>query len=139
MHCNYGHGLSAADIDNLNVVSSIEALRSTWLYELWYQQGFANGAVDLRLGQLGADQEFLITQHGGWFVNAAFGWPTLPSVDLPAGGPSVPLATPGVRLRVKPLPIPCDRARRGFQRRPCGSGPGQSSAARLVRHAVPNG
>jgi hypothetical protein len=25
-----------------------------------------NGAVDLRVGQLGADQEFMITQYGSW-------------------------------------------------------------------------
>jgi porin len=99
---HYGAGLSARDIDNLNIVSSVEALRSTYLYELWYQQSVLNGAVDLRVGQLGADQEFLITQYGGWFVNSAFGWPTLPSVDLPSGGPAAPLATPGLRLRVRP-------------------------------------
>ena len=98
---NYGHGPSASNIDNLNLVSSVEALRSAWLFELWYQQAFLGGAVDVRLGQLGADQEFMITRYGNWFTNAAFGWPTLPSVDLPAGGPSVPLATPAVRLRMK--------------------------------------
>ena len=100
---NYGHGLSAGNVDNLNLISSIEARRSAWLFELWYQQSFMGGAVDVRLGQLAADQEFIITQYGNWFVNAAFGWPTLPSVDLPAGGPAAPLATPGVRLRAKPL------------------------------------
>jgi porin len=99
---NYGHGPSASHIDNLNLVSSIEAIRSAWLFELWYQQSFFGGAADVRLGQLAADQEFMITQYGSWFVNMAFGWPTLPSVDLPAGGPSAPLATPGVRLRVRP-------------------------------------
>jgi porin len=34
---NYGHGPSASAIDNLNLVSSIEAIRSAWLFELWYQ------------------------------------------------------------------------------------------------------
>ena len=99
---NYGHGLSASNINNLNLVSSIEARRSAWLFELWYQQSFLGTAVDVRLGQLAADQEFMVTQYGNWFVNTAFGWPTLPSVNLPAGGPAAPLATPGIRLRVKP-------------------------------------
>jgi len=67
----YGRGLSVNDIDNLNLVSSIEARRSAWLFELWYQQGFLGGAADLRVGQLAADQEFMITQNGNWFVNAA--------------------------------------------------------------------
>jgi porin len=54
------------------------------------------------VGQLAADQEFMITQYGGLFINSGFGWPTLPAVDLPAGGPAYPFATPGVRLRVLP-------------------------------------
>jgi porin len=99
---NYGHGPSASKIDNLNLVSSIEAIRSAWLFELWYQQSFFGGAADVRLGQLAADQEFMITQNGSWFVNMAFTWPTLPSVNLPAGGPAAPLATPGLRVRVRP-------------------------------------
>jgi len=99
---NYGRGLSASNVDNLNLISSIEARRSAWLFELWYQQAFLGGAVDVRLGQLAADQEFMVTKYGNWFVNAAFGWPTLTSADLPAGGPSAPLATPGLRLRMKP-------------------------------------
>ena len=99
---NYGHGPSASKIDNLNLVSSIEALRSAWLFELWYQQSLFGGTADLRLGQLAAAEEFMISTYANWLVNAAFGWPTLPSVNLPAGGPNLPLATPGVRLRVKP-------------------------------------
>jgi len=99
---NVGHGISASNIDNLNLVSNVEAIRSAWLYELWYQQSFLGGGVDVRLGQIAADQEFMLTNYGGWFVNAAFGWPTLPALDLPSGGPSLPLATPGMRLRAKP-------------------------------------
>jgi porin len=41
---NYGHGPSASKIDSLNLVSSIEAIRSAWLFELWYQQSFFGGA-----------------------------------------------------------------------------------------------
>jgi porin len=98
----YGHGVSASKIDNLSLVSNIEATRSARLFELWYQQSLFGGAADVRLGQLAADQEFIITRYGAWFINSAFGWPTLPSIDLPAGGPQYPLATPGIRLRVKP-------------------------------------
>jgi porin len=98
----YGHGISAAKIDNLSLVSNIEATRSARLFELWYQQSLIGGAVDVRLGQLAADQEFIITRYGAWFINSAFGWPTLPSIDLPSGGPQYPLATPGIRVRVKP-------------------------------------
>jgi porin len=97
-----GHGLSLNNIDNLQTVSTIEALPSARLFELWYQQSFLGGKFDIRVGQLAADQEFIISQYAGLFINSGFGWPTLPAVDLPAGGPAYPLSTPGVRLRVAP-------------------------------------
>ncbi len=98
----HGRGLSTNDIDNLQVVSTIEADRATRLFELWYQQSFLGGKLDIRAGQLAADQEFMISQYATLFVNSGFGWPTLPAIDLPAGGPAYPLATPGVRLRALP-------------------------------------
>ncbi|MBV8871045.1 MAG: carbohydrate porin, partial [Acetobacteraceae bacterium] len=97
-----GRGLTTNNIDNLQLVSSIEADPATRLFEAWYQQSFLGGKLDIRLGQLAADQEFMITQYGEVFINETFGWPALPGVDLPAGGPSYPLATPGVRLRALP-------------------------------------
>jgi len=36
------------------------------------------------------------------FVNTMFGWPMLPSADLPGGGPAYPLSALGVRLRARP-------------------------------------
>jgi porin len=76
----YGHGISSSKIDNLSLVSNIEATRSARMFELWYQQSLFGGAADVRLGQLSADQEFIITRYGAWFINSAFGWPTLPSI-----------------------------------------------------------
>ena len=99
-----GHGLSLNNVDNLQTISSIEALPSTRLFELWYQQAFFNGKFDIRVGELAADQEFMISTYGTLFVNSGFGFPTLPAVVLPAGGPAYPLATPGVRFRLVPTP-----------------------------------
>ena len=96
----HGRGLSGNDIGDLNNVSSIEATRGTKLFEWWYQQSFAGGKVDVRIGQLAADQEFLLSQYSGGFLNStSFGWPELPSADVPSSGPIYPLATPGVRAR----------------------------------------
>ncbi len=119
----YGHGISASNIDNLSLVSNIEATRSARLFELWYQQSLLGGPVDVRLGQLAADQEFIITRYGAWLINSAFGWPTLPSIDLPAGGPEYPLATPGIRLRVKPAE-PLTLLFAAFNGNPAGPGLG---------------
>jgi porin len=120
---NYGHGISASKIDNLSLVSNVEATRSARLFKLWYQQSLFGGVVDVRLGQLAADEEFIITRYGAWFINAAFGWPTLPTVDLPAGGPAFPLATPGIRLRVKPAE-PLTLLLAAFNGNPAGPGLG---------------
>ena len=98
----HGRGLSTNAIDNLNVVSNIEADRSIRLFELWYGQSFRGGKVDLKIGQQSADLEFIVSLYGGLFVNSSFGWPTLAAVDLPSGGPAFPLGTPGIRLRVQP-------------------------------------
>ncbi len=96
----HGRGLSADNIGNLNLTSSIEAARTTRLSELWYEQHFDNWRV--RIGQQTIGTEFLNPESARLFVNATFGWPTLPSVNLPSGGPAYPLGTPAVRLRVDP-------------------------------------
>ncbi len=53
----------------------------------------------MRIGQEGADDELMITQYGGLFVNSSFGLPSMAAVNLPSGGPAYPLATPFARLK----------------------------------------
>lgn len=98
----HGRGLSADNLHNLNVVSGIEAQRTTRLFELWYEQSLFGDKASVRIGQMAADQEFITTQYGGLFINSGFGWPTLAASDLLEGGPAYPLATPGVRFKVQP-------------------------------------
>jgi hypothetical protein len=47
-------------------------------------------------------QELMVSQLATPFMNATFGWPVLPSVDMRADGPACPLSSLGVRLRAKP-------------------------------------
>jgi len=99
----HGRGLSLNNLgNNLNTVSGLEALRGTLLFELWYEQVLFDKRLAVRVGQFAADQEFMISQYGGLFLNHTFGWSTFPSADLPSSGPSYPLATPGVRLKYVP-------------------------------------
>ena len=98
----HGRGLSTNNVDNLNVVSGIEADRATRLFELWVQQTLADGRLDVKLGQQSADLEFAISQYGSLLINAGFGWSTLAALDLPAGGPAYPLGALGVRVRARP-------------------------------------
>jgi len=101
----HGRGLSTNNIGNLQTVSSLEATRSTRLFELWYQQSFLEGKVDLRLGQQSADLEFDVSSYAGLFINSNYGWSTLFTVNLPSGGAAYPLATPAARLGVKADPL----------------------------------
>ena len=101
----HGRSLSADALgNNLETVSSLEARRGTLLFELWYEQALLHNQLAIRVGQIAADQEFLISQYAGLFTNETFGWSALPSTDLPSGGPVYPLAAPGVRVRYAPRP-----------------------------------
>lgn len=98
----HGRGLSRYYLGNLMAVSDIEASPTTRLDELWIEQKLFDGKVALRVGQLAADAEFLISEHAFMFVNGSFGWPEITAANLPSGGPAYPLATPGVRLQLAP-------------------------------------
>ncbi|CAB3749013.1 carbohydrate porin [Paraburkholderia humisilvae] len=95
----HGRNLSADRLGTLNTASGIEAEGATRLWELWYQQSFLNKRVDVKVGQQSLDQEFMTTQYGATFINTMFGWPALPTYDMPGGGPAYPLSALGVRVR----------------------------------------
>jgi porin len=95
----HGRNLSADNLDNLQTASGIEANRATRLWELWYDQAFLGGKADVKIGQQSIDQEFIVSQYSGLFVNTMMGWPMVPSADLYSGGPAYPLSSPGIRLR----------------------------------------
>jgi porin len=99
----HGHGLSRYDLSNLATVSGIEALSSSRLFELYLDQKLFDDKVSVRVGQLAADSEFIVSQYGGLFVNATFGWPTITATNLPSGGPAYPLATPAIRVKYAPF------------------------------------
>ena len=103
----HGRSLSADNLGTLQTASGIEADRSTRLWELWYQQKFLEeDRLDVKIGQQSLDQEFMVSQNALLFVNTMFGWPMLPSADLPGGGPAYPLSAPGIRFRVRPIDSP---------------------------------
>ncbi len=96
----HGRDLSSDNLDTLQTASGIEADRSTRLWELWYQQKFLDeDRLDIKVGQQSLDQEFMVSQNALLFVNTMFGWPMLPSADLPGGGPAYPLSALGIRAR----------------------------------------
>jgi porin len=98
----HGSNLSQRNLLTLQSASGIEADDTTRVWELWYQQSLLSGKVDVRVGQQSLDQEFMVSQYAGSFMNNTFGWPILPAVDMPAGGPAYPLSSLGVRVRATP-------------------------------------
>jgi porin len=97
----HGDGLSRTNLRNYFVVSGIEALPTVRLYEAYLEQKFFNDKWSIRAGQLAADSEFIASKYTDVFTNSSLGWPAITSIDLPAGGPSPPLAAVGARLSAK--------------------------------------
>jgi porin len=100
----HGSNLSATNLQTIQTASGIEADPSLRLWEVWYQQKFLEeDQMDIRVGQQSLDQEFMNSQNASYFVNTMFGWPVVPSYDLPGGGPAYPLSALGVRIRWRPV------------------------------------
>jgi porin len=98
----HGNSITAANIGALMPVSNLEATPATRLFELWLEQHMFDDKLAVKVGQLAADAEFIISEGGGYFLNGTWGWPSITAADLPSGGPAYPLATPGVRVAVTP-------------------------------------
>jgi porin len=97
----YGGELNADDLLVLQTLSDIDAPVGVRLWELWYQQKLGD-KFDVKIGEQSLDEEFIIAPSGNsLFINGVSGWPGLPTVDLPGGGPAYPLAGLGVRGRVQ--------------------------------------
>ena len=97
-----GHGLSQYYLGNLLTVTSVEAPAQTRLGELWLQQSLFGDVLAVKVGQILADQNFVISDTAGVFVNSTFGFPGSFAVDLPGGGPAYPKAVPGAQVIVRP-------------------------------------
>ncbi|MDE2288615.1 MAG: carbohydrate porin [Burkholderiales bacterium] len=97
----HGRNLSPNYLGSIQTASGIEADDTTRLWELWYQQSLLNDRMSIRVGQQSLDQEFMNSPSLGLFVNTMFGWPTVPSYDMPSGGPAYPLSALGVRVSYK--------------------------------------
>ena len=97
----YGGKLNADNLLVLQTLSDIDAPVGVRLWELWYQQKFGD-KFDVKIGEQSLDEEFIIAPSANsLFINGVSGWPGLPTVDLPGGGPAYPLAGLGVRGRAQ--------------------------------------
>jgi porin len=98
----HGQPLTPAYLGTLQAANGNEAEDTTRLWELWYDQTIPFAQGDLKIGQQSIDNEFIVSQYSGLFVNTMAGWPLVPSADLYGGGPAYPLASLGGRVQLKP-------------------------------------
>ena len=99
-----GLGVQNDNVQALQTISGIQAETTTRLWELWYDQKFLEeDRLDVKIGQQSLDQEFMVSSNALYFVNTMFGWATLPSYNMPGGGPAYPLSSLGVRFSARPV------------------------------------
>ena len=98
----HGTSISTENLGSLMPASYIEATPATRLFEMYFEQDLFNKAVSIRIGQLSADSQFILSEGGGAFINGTWGWPSISASNLPNGGPAFPLATPGVSVTLAP-------------------------------------
>ncbi len=122
MYQIHGRDISRIAIGNLLSSNDIAAFPATRLYEFYVAHSFGD-KLSVRAGQIGIDVEFLTSNYAANFIDATFGWPGLPSLDLPAGGPAYPLATPALRVRYEASDQLALLAAI-FDGKPAGPGPG---------------
>lgn len=97
-----GQDLSAEGVGNFMTISGIFGEPTLRNYELWLEQKFFGELISVRVGQMGADTEFSLSSTASFFINGTFGWAPFLYMNLPNGGPGLPMGIPGVRLQVQP-------------------------------------
>jgi carbohydrate-selective porin OprB len=115
----YGTNISSYVMD-LAGVNDNAAYNSVRLYELWFQKGFKIGFLEstIRLGLMGADQEFDVINSAAFFINSSFGAQLVYGGNVPV--PVYPFTALGARLDVAAgndwnvKDIPVSRLRRLF-------------------------
>ncbi len=92
------HGPSLTDhyVHDLNILSSIDAYDTIRLQEIWLEKKIFNKQLSIRVGELVADTEFMVSDSSQLFANSCFGAMPLATINL--NGPVYPLASPGIRL-----------------------------------------
>jgi len=100
----HGRNLGQYYTGTMNTPSGIATDDATRLWELWYQQSMLDDRFNIRVGQQSIDQEFMVSSYAATFIGTMFGWPGLPSYDMPSGGPAYPLSALGARVKARVTP-----------------------------------
>ena len=118
-------------------LSDWEAADTFRVYNIYVRQAVDDDRFVVKLGQIAADTDFMVSRYGGIFLNAAFG--DLPSQNLNIDAPVYPLAAPGVFAAGRALAVahrPLRRLHRRRRRRRRGQSrlrAGSSATTRATR------
>jgi porin len=83
-------------------LSGWEAADTFRVYNIYLRQAVFDDRLVVKLGQIAADTDFMVSRYAGIFLNGAFG--DLPSQNLNIDAPVYPLAAPGVFASGRPWP-----------------------------------
>jgi porin len=97
-----GRDLSGRFVGDALVASNLEAYASVRLYDAWIEQAFAGERGSLRIGSMGADEEFAGTDGGAMLTNSGFGWEAGIGANVVNGGPIYFVPALGARLEFRP-------------------------------------
>ena len=95
-----GRKFSGEIVGDLQVISNIEAPRTTRLFELWYDHTFLENKLSILVGLHDYNSEFDVTQYGGLFINSSFG--IGPDISSSARPSIFPLSAPALRVKITP-------------------------------------
>ena len=95
----HGRGPTPNLVGALQTITNTDATRATKLYGLWIEQSLLGGALTVRIGQEGINDEFMLMKSSANFINSSFGFPASMALSLPSGAPNYPLAAPMVRVQ----------------------------------------
>jgi porin len=102
MYSMQGRPITTREVGSFSSTTFFEELATTRLGTVWLERRFLDGKLSLRAGQLGVDDEFIISPTATAFINSTFGFPGWMAAVLPGGGPAYPLPGPGARVKYTP-------------------------------------
>ncbi|MHC4181110.1 MAG: carbohydrate porin, partial [Planctomycetota bacterium] len=80
----HGRGLTERHVGDFQVLSNIDAPDFMQVSEYWWERGWFDGRVRVRLGKQDANEDFAVVEPAGDFINSSFGFhPTIPMPTFP--------------------------------------------------------
>ncbi len=85
---------------DINALSNIVGFNTSRLFQMWYEQEFGEGSISFRFGLIDLDDDFMIADSAGLFLNSGFG--PLPTQSLNNAASIWPIGALGALLYTEP-------------------------------------